>query len=214
MAKGLSAAQRRAVTGSDPATGRLSARPQVCTALVAAGLAVPHGRSGHHYLTPEGLRVRAALAEAERAGPPPGVQVPGVQAPGGGFVADDGAGAVMPGGGAGRAAEVAAAWEGLLQIRAVLLDGVRDVPAPWERERCVHAVSLALEALGCPPAHPDGYVVTPSSHPTTAHVTWTPTPAAPTALPRIARLLTPYGWQSTHHRTRDAHPYLLVTPHR
>ena len=62
MAKALTVAQRRAVTGSDPATGRLSARAEVCTALVAAGLAVPHSRGGHHsyYLNGEGLRLRAA----------------------------------------------------------------------------------------------------------------------------------------------------------
>ncbi|MYS21192.1 hypothetical protein GA0115240_12751, partial [Streptomyces sp. DvalAA-14] len=53
MAKALSAAQRGAVAESDPATGRLSARPAVCTALVALGLAAAHGRGGHHayYLT-------------------------------------------------------------------------------------------------------------------------------------------------------------------
>jgi hypothetical protein len=159
MAGALTAAQRKAVAGSDPATGRLSARADVCAALAAAGLAVPHGRSGHHsyYLSEEGLRQRAALAAAEAArarereaadsAPPPA-------APGGTFMADDGTGAVAFDRGPARAAEVAAAWEGLLGIRAVLLDGVTNVPAPWERERLVHAVSLALEAAGCPPGGP------------------------------------------------------------
>lgn len=224
MGKGLSPAQRRALTESDRATGRLSARPQVCAALTTAGLATPYGRSGHHYLTAEGLRVRAALAaEAQSvAHPGGGFGVDGGTgaAPGGGFVADDGTREVAPsGGGPGRSAEVAAAWEGLLRIRALLMDGATDLPAPWERERCVHAIALALEANGCPPAHGDspaspGYTVTPSPYPDTARITWSPESAAARALPRVARLLAPYGWQSTHHRTRASFPYLLTTPHR
>jgi hypothetical protein len=155
MGKSLSPAQRKAVTGSDPATGRLSARAEVCAALATAGLAVRHGRSGHqgYYLSPEGLRQRAALAAADEAREhPPAPEVPVVRE--GTFTADDGMGTAGPRG-VRRAAEVAAAWEGLLSIRAVLLDGVTDVPAPWERERLVHAVALALEAAGCPPAPAD-----------------------------------------------------------
>ena len=269
MAKPPSAAQRRAVTGSDPATGRLSARPDVCMALAAAGLAVPHGRGGHHayYLTTEGLRLRAELAaaargpvESERAGTggsgtggsgTTGSGTAGSGTAGSGpavgaaFTADDGTGqGPPPGGAARRAAEVASAWEGLLQIRAVLLDGVTDVPAPWERERCVHAVSLALEAAGCPPARPDspepmgpepmgdarpaadqpppapasagsaGYRVTPATEPGMARVDWSDPASAAAALTECARLLGARGWQPTEHRTRDGHPYLVVSPRR
>ncbi|WP_329130013.1 hypothetical protein OG552_05295 [Streptomyces sp. NBC_01476] len=216
MAKALPAAQRRAVSGSDPATGRLSARPEVCSALTAAGLAVPHGRGGHHayYLTAEGLRVRAELAGAAVKSAPDRAPEP---RPGGGFTADDGTGqGPPPGGGARRAAEVAAAWEGLLQIRAVLLDGATDVPAPWERERCVHAVSLALEAAGCPPAGAAtaGYRVTPAAEPGMAEINWSAAGPAPAALAKCARLLDSCGWQCTEHRTRDGHPFLVTSPHR
>ncbi|MFJ1585174.1 hypothetical protein ACIOC1_17885 [Streptomyces sp. NPDC088197] len=221
MAKALTPAQRKAVAGSDPSTGRLSARADVCAALVAAGLAVPHGRSGHpaYYLSQEGLRQRAALAaaeaarqaarEAEAAAEPPAVPV-------GTFTADDGTGTVTPGRGPARAAEVAAAWEGLLGIRAVLLDGVTDVPAPWERERLVHAVSLALEAAGCPPA-PDGYTVTPSAQDGAVEVSWRGAAAPDEAaghLGRCAALLDARGWQSTRHRDRAARPFLLTSPRR
>jgi len=232
MGKGLTTAQRKAVADSDTATGRLSARPEVCLRLVAAGLAAPHGRGGHHayYLTPQGLRLRAELAARRRSEP----TTPSPRAPGrGGFTADDGTGTLTPS--PGRAAEVAGAWEGLLQIRSVLMDGARDVPAPWERERLVHAVSLALEATGCPPARPAGadpaedpgsagYRVTAAPHPGTVRVDW-PGPADPDSptsgpgryeapLTRVADLLVPRGWQPTQHRERDGTPYLLVTPRR
>ena len=196
-------------------------------ALVAAGLAVPHGRGGHHayYLSSEGLRLRAALADPRAARPAAG-EAPAAPAPGGGFVADDGTGAAAPS--ARRAAEVAAAWEGLLQIRSVLMDGATDVPAPWERERCVHAVALALEAARCPPARPGaegsgdcagspgaaGYTVAAGPHPGTARITWSPPTEAAGTLPRIARLLAPHGWQCTEHRERDASAYLLASPRR
>lgn len=217
MAKALTAAQRRAVVGSEPATGRLSARADVCAALATAGLAVPHGRSGHHsyYLSAEGLRQRAALAAAEAAREPDAADDPPA-VPDGTFTADDGTGTVAPGGGAGRAAEVAAAWEGLLRIRAVLLDGVTDVPAPWERERLVHAVSLALEAAGCPPA-PDGYTVTTSAQDGAAEVSWrgaASTDEAARHLTECAALLDARGWQSTRHRDRATHPFLLTSPRR
>jgi hypothetical protein len=131
-----------------------------------------------------------------------------------------GAGAVepprSPAAAARRAAEVAAAWEGLLQIRAVLLDGVTDVPAPWERERRVHAVSLALEAAGCPPARPGspGYRVTAAAESGMAEVTWSVPDAAAAALTRCAALLGPRGWQCTEHRTRAGRPFLVVSPRR
>jgi len=241
MAKPPSAAQRRAVTGSDPATGRLSARPDVCMALAAAGLAVPHGRGGHHayYLTTEGLRLRAELAaaargpvESERAGTggsgtggsgTTGSGTAGSGTAGSGpavgaaFTADDGTGqGPPPGGAARRAAEVASAWEGLLQIRAVLLDGVTDVPAPWERERRVHAVSLALEAAGCPAARPDspGYQVVSATEPGMAEVSWTQAATSAPALSECARLLASRGWQPTEHRTREGRHFLVVSPRR
>ncbi|MEW2517358.1 hypothetical protein [Actinacidiphila alni] len=224
MARTLTAAQRKAVTGSDPATGRLSARADVCAALAAAGLAVRHGRSGHHgyYLSEEGLRQRAALAAAGAArqaadeASPPAASA----APGGAFTADDGTGTAAADRGPGRTAEVAAAWEGLIGIRAVLLDGVTDVPAPWERERLVHAVALALEAAGCPPGGgPDasGYAVALSGQQGAAEVSWRGAESAGAAagsLARCAVLLEARGWQCTRHRDRAGRPFLLVSPRR
>ncbi|MBY8878785.1 hypothetical protein [Actinacidiphila acidipaludis] len=236
MGKGLGAAGRRAVCGSDPATGRVQAPPAVCAALVAAGLAVPHGRGGHHsyYLTTAGRRLREELEQS------PGTSAqqpaePAAPAPASGsFTADDGSGMLPPADPGRRAAEVAAAWEGLLQIRAVLLDGRTAVPAPWERERVVHAVALALEAAGCPPGRPasagsagvPGYRVAASPHPGAAEVAWSPGPSpgpssgpSPGAagrgaelLDRCAEVLAARGWQSTRHRTRAGEAYLLTTP--
>jgi len=220
--KGLSAAQRKAVAGAEPATGRVAAREDVCAALIAAGLAVRHGRAGHRgvYLTSEGRRVReelAARAAALTEPSPDAREAPasdGREAPGAGrFRADDGSGAVEPG--RARTAEVATAWEGLLQIRSVLGDGATEVPAAWERDRPVHAVALALEAAGVPPARPGasaGYRVRPSAHSGLAEITWSDADYGPTALARVAALLVPLGWQSTEHRTRDGSPYLLVSP--
>jgi hypothetical protein len=173
-------------------------------------LAVRHGRAGHHsyYLTQEGLRVRAELgaAEAGTAADRPD-----------GFVADDGTGD-GPAGGAGRAAEVGTAWEGLLRIRELLLGGT-DVPAPWERDRPVHAVALALEAAGCPPGGrgPEGYTVAPGSDRSTPEVAWrgaADLAGAARALARCAELLDARGWQCTRHRTRDGAPFLLASPRR
>jgi hypothetical protein len=224
MSTALTAAQRRAVTGSDPATGRLAARADVCAALAARGLAVRHGRAGHHgyYLTPEGLRLRADLTAARPDVPPPGRPAPSADA----FAADDGTGEGTGDGTGGaaprgprRAAEVATAWEGLLRIRALLQDGVTDVPAPWERDRPVHAVALALEAAGCPPGRPDtpGYAVTAAGPGGEPRVDWrgpADRTAASAALARCARWLGRHGWQCTEHRDRAGAPFLLVSPRR
>jgi hypothetical protein len=201
------------VSGSDPATGRLSARADVLTALVAAGLAVPHGRGGHHsfYLTAEGRGLRAELAGAGTATPEPPPSPPVAAASS--FTADDGTGAAAPADTAARAAEVATAWEGLVQIRAVLGDAA-SVPAPWERDRVVHAVALALEAAGCPPARPGspGYRVRASAHAGLAEVGWSDPASAAAALERCSRLLPYRGWHTTVHRTASGSPYLLASP--
>ncbi len=220
MSKGLSGAQRKAVEGAEAATGRVTAREEVCARLIAAGLAVRHGRAGHRgvYLTPEGRRLReeSAARAAEKAAATEGSAGAGAaqEPPGAGpFTADDGSGAVVAG--AARAAEVAAAWEGLVQIRSVLGDGATEVPAGWERDRPVHAVALALEAAGVPPARPGvspGYRVGPSEHPGLTEVTWSQGDVAPAALARAAALLPTLGWQATEHRNRAGAPFLLVSP--
>ncbi|MBM9510324.1 hypothetical protein [Actinacidiphila acididurans] len=163
-------------------------------------------------MTSEGRRVRAELA-AKGAGKDREPAQEPVREQGGGFVADDGSGKVAPS--PRRAAEVAAAWEGLLQIRRVLMDGAADRPAPWEKDRCVHAVCLALEATGCPPARPEraGYTVTEGPEPDTARAGWTG-PDGTGPLLRMAALLADRGWQATDHRTRDGEPFLLISPRR
>lgn len=232
----LTAAQRRALLESDANTGLLGAREATCTALANQGLAVRYGRTGGHYLTPEGLRVRAELARtdlpAARPAPEPGGD-PAREPEAGvsGFAADDGRGTGDGRTGSGsasgsRAAEVAAAWSGLLEIRRVLQDGDTGRPAPWERDRYVHAVALALEAAGLPPSARDdsgratrpGYTVAPAAaQDGVAEVSW-PSPGdgpAEAALERCRALLEPHGWQCTLHRDRGGRAaFLLVSPRR
>ncbi|MFE0626139.1 hypothetical protein ACFW3D_04130 [Streptomyces sp. NPDC058864] len=227
----LTAVQRRALLESDANTGQLSAREPTCAALTRQGLAVRYGRTGGYYLTQEGRRVRTELARAElpRAeaetqrdttpGPEP------ARAPGPGFTADDGhgTGTAAP----GRAGEVASAWSGLLEIRRVLQDGDTSRPAPWERERLVHAVALALEAAGLPPSARDaagnpsvtGYAVAPAAQSGVVEVSWhSPAGSAPgTAEAGPARcqgVLETYGWQCTLHHDRRRRVFLLVSPRR
>ncbi|MFJ4987102.1 hypothetical protein ACIP9H_25260 [Streptomyces sp. NPDC088732] len=224
----LTAAQRTALLESDANTGLLGAREATCTALAKQGLAVRYGRTGGHYLTPEGLRVRAELARTElpshepETPPEPARQASGAS----GFLADDGHGPGAGGGSGSRAAEVAAAWSGLLEIRRVLQDGDTGRPAPWERDRYVHAVALALEAAGLPPSARDasgrparpGYAVAPAAaQDGVAEVSWPAPgdePAGP-ALDRCRALLEPHGWQCTLHRDRGGQAaFLLVSPRR
>jgi hypothetical protein len=49
---------------------------------------------------------------------------------------------------AGRQNQVAQAWESLLQIRRLTQAAEPELPAPWERNRPLQAVGLALEAFG------------------------------------------------------------------
>jgi hypothetical protein len=217
MADLLSAAQRRAILESDAETGRLGARVPTCEALARLGLAVRYGRVGGFYLTPEGLRVRGVLdrigpepAEARPAAPA-STPTPALAPAAAGFTADDGTGPASPAP-PGRAAEVAAAWSGLLEIRRVLQDGDTSRPAPWERERLVHSVALALEAAGHPPS--TGYSVSPAAAQSgVAEVAWRGT-GAPEALAACQQVLERYGWQCTLHRDRHGSSFLLVSPRR
>ncbi|WUD76899.1 hypothetical protein OG937_36975 [Streptomyces sp. NBC_00510] len=226
----LTAVQRRALLESDANTGQLGAREPTCAALARQGLAVRYGRTGAWYLTQEGRRVRSELARVElphpEAGATPRTEPEPRTGPAErGFAADDGhgTGAAAP----GRAAEVASAWSGLLEIRRVLQDGDTTRPAPWERERHVHAVALALEAAGRPPSARDtagrppaaGYAVAPAAQSGVAEVSWhSPAGDAPgTAEAELARcqgVLEAYGWQCTLHHDRRRRAFLLVSPRR
>ncbi|WP_431955135.1 hypothetical protein [Actinacidiphila sp. bgisy167] len=230
----LTAVQRRALLESDADTGQLKARAPTCAALVGQGLAVRYGRTGGYYLTQEGRRLRTELAgaslrsgEAKAAAPVPGPPTaePAERGDRGSFTADDGhgTGSAAP----GRAAEVASAWSGLLEIRRVLQDGDTTRPAPWERERFVHAVALALEAAGRPPCAREaagppsaaGYAVAPSAQSGVAEVSWH-SPAGDARgstkaeLARCQSVLEACGWQCTLHRDRRRRAFLLVSPRR
>ncbi|MEU4096601.1 hypothetical protein [Streptomyces sp. NPDC026673] len=231
----LTAVQRRALLESDANTGQLSAREPTCAALTRQGLAVRYGRTGGWYLTQQGRRVRAELTGGELPHPqpprsteehPPGPDtLPATPAPERGFAADDGRGTGTPA--PGRPAEVATAWSGLLEIRRVLQDGDTTRPAPWERERYVHAVALALEAAGIPPSARDaagrraagGYAVAPAAQSGVAEVSWTSPAgdapaAAETALDGCRAVLEAHGWQCTLHHDRRRRAFLLVSPRR
>ena len=111
----LTAAQRRQVLAADPVSGELKGTAAQKAALVDRGLAVARGRIGATYLNAVGLEVRAQLLQAaEAAEAPAGEGVPA------GFIPATGDGpAGELAGDASRAAEVAQAWEGLLEIRRV-----------------------------------------------------------------------------------------------
>lgn len=213
----LTAAQRRALLESDPGTGRIRAREQTCAALTGMGLAVRYGRVGDHYLTAEGRRLRERLA---RPSLPPETLPPETPAPQPppGFTADDGNRPTSDRG-PSRAAQVAAAWAGLIEIRRVLQDGDTSRPAPWEQERFTHAVSLALEAAGRPPAALDatgrrtaaGYSVTAAAQPGLAEVSWHGFPDELASCPRV---LERCGWQCTLHTDRGGRRFLLASPRR
>jgi hypothetical protein len=131
-----------------------------------------------------------------------------------------------PGTSAARAAEVRAAFDGLLQIRRLTGagPGAAGEPAAWERARPVRAVALALEAAGVPPSAVDaegrrvvtGYRVVPGDRPGCVRVEW----AGPAgsgaaheeeaALKRCAGVLERLGWEALLYRGPRRHRYLEV----
>ncbi|MCP9943558.1 hypothetical protein LUX12_00050 [Streptomyces somaliensis] len=154
---------------------------------------------------------------------------------GGAFEAATGDGPPLPDPGADpaaagrRTAEVRAAYEGLLQIRRLTATAGGDpgtAPAPWERNRPVRAVALALEAAGFPPSALDaggrrvrtGYRVGPGERPGQARVEWLGPPGggAPqeeeTALSRCARALERLGWEALLYRGPRRRRHLEVEP--
>lgn len=141
------------------------------------------------------------------------------------FEPADGDGAPMSG--AGRAAEVRTAFEGLLQIRRVTNATAADpaaVPAPWELNRMVRAVSLALEAAGFPPSAvgadgtrtATGYRVRPGERPATVYVEWLGPPGGGAAqaeeaeLTACAAALGRLGWEALLYRGPRRRRFLEV----
>ncbi|MFF8828612.1 hypothetical protein [Streptomyces sp. NPDC015131] len=130
-----------------------------------------------------------------------------------------------------RAAEVRVAFEGLLQIRR-LTGGAGSggdpeaVPAPWERNRPVRAVALALEAAGLAPSGVDaegrrvanGYRVAAGEAPGTVRVEWLGPPGGgaaqeeESALGACVRALAPLGWEALLYRGPRGRRHLEVEP--
>ncbi|MEU9036104.1 hypothetical protein AB0D45_14550 [Streptomyces sp. NPDC048352] len=124
---------------------------------------------------------------------------------------------------AGRAAEVATAYEGLVQIRRLLAGGP-GVPAPWELRLMPRAVALVLEAAGFPPSAVDGsgrrvrtgYRVAPGAD--RVEVTWTGPPGGGAARVEEERLkacaaeLERHGWECLLYRGPRGRRFLEVEP--
>ncbi|PRH76780.1 hypothetical protein C6N75_23765 [Streptomyces solincola] len=153
-------------------------------------------------------------------------------ATGGAFEAAAGDGPAPPAESAGRrAAEVRAAFDGLLQIRRLTGAGGGDPrasPAPWERNQPVRAVALALEAGGVAPSAVDaegrrvraGYLVGAGERPGTVRVTWPGPPGSGAAqeeeraLAECAALLDRLGWDALLYRGPRGRRFLEVEPVR
>ncbi|MEW2634200.1 hypothetical protein AB0903_21770 [Streptomyces sp. NPDC048389] len=131
--------------------------------------------------------------------------------------------------GPGRDAEVRTAFEGLLGIRRVTnATGGESVPASWELNRTVRAVSLALEANGFPPsavaADDDtrrtatGYRVRPGERARTVYVEWLGPPGGGAAqeeesrLKACAEVLAGLGWEGLLYRGPRKRRFLEVEP--
>ncbi|UQX04834.1 hypothetical protein [Streptomyces sp. RerS4] len=121
---------------------------------------------------------------------------------------------------AGRAAEVRAAYEGLLQIRR--LTGGVEAPSPWELRLMPRAVAIVLEAAGHPPSAVDarglrsrtGYRVVPGAD--RVEVTWTGPPGSGAAAEERERLkacaaeLERHGWECLLYRGPRGRRFLEV----
>ncbi|MEU8773693.1 hypothetical protein [Streptomyces sp. NPDC048606] len=125
--------------------------------------------------------------------------------------------------GAGRAARVRTAYEGLLQIRR--LTGGVDVPAAWELRLTPRAVALVLEAAGFAPSAVDargvrgrtGYRVVPGARGAAGvEVTWTGPPGSGAAgeererLTACAAELERHGWECLLYRGPRGRRFLEV----
>ncbi|GAA3748869.1 hypothetical protein [Streptomyces tremellae] len=128
-----------------------------------------------------------------------------------------------------RRAEVAVAYDGLLQIRRLTGSGpggAAATPAAWERSRPVRAVALVLEAAGLPPSAVDargartaaGYAVRDGKRPGTAVVEWLGPAGSGAALGeedglrRCAGVLERHGWEALLYRGPRRRRHLEVEP--
>ncbi|BFP50362.1 hypothetical protein OH733_00810 [Streptomyces griseus] len=128
-----------------------------------------------------------------------------------------------------RAASVRTAFEGLLQIRRLTGAGRPDpeaVPAPWELNRPVRAVALALESSGATPSAVDpsglrvsaGYRVSDGESAGSVRVEWAGPPGSGSAhgeeeaLTGCASTLRGLGWTVLLYRGPRRRRYLEVEP--
>ncbi|WP_098008191.1 hypothetical protein [Streptomyces sp. sk226] len=124
-----------------------------------------------------------------------------------------------------RAASVRTAFEGLLQIRRLTGGGAAG-PAPWERNRPVRAVALALEHSGSAPSAVDaagrrvsaGYRVSGGESAGSVRVEWVGPPGSGAvhdeeeALSGCATFLRELGWTVLLYRGPRRRRYLEVEP--
>ncbi|MEU6362148.1 hypothetical protein [Streptomyces albidoflavus] len=156
-----------------------------------------------------------------------------------GFVTDSGMWDLLLGTPDGRRQEVRLAWEAVLGQRRSLLEGRDLVPALWEAQQPVRAVSLAMEAAGEQPAGRGeygrwtraGYRVDAGSSEDVARVSYMPRytwqQVGHPERREPSRLATDYrqmlrqykssllerGWSAEfRHPTLSSRPYLLVRP--
>ncbi|MFF8694453.1 hypothetical protein ACF08W_19845 [Streptomyces sp. NPDC015144] len=128
-----------------------------------------------------------------------------------------------------RAASVRTAFEGMLQIRRLTNvghDAPESVPAPWEANRPVRAVALALEAAGLPASATDatglrtatGYRLRPGEAVGGVRVEWLGPPGSGAArteedgLGRCATALRESGWTVLLYRGARRRRFLEVEP--
>ncbi|MFI5756691.1 hypothetical protein [Streptomyces sp. NPDC051569] len=149
----------------------------------------------------------------------------------GGFEPATGDGPVPVAAPGARAAEVRAAFEGLLQIRRLTNPGPGDpaaVPAEWERRRPVRAVALALEASGTAASSVDaagtglrvatGFRVRPGERAGTVRVEWLGPHGGGAAreeegaLTACAAVLERLGWEALLYRGPGRRRFLEVEP--
>lgn len=128
-----------------------------------------------------------------------------------------------------RAASVRTAFEGLLQIRRLTGAGLPDpvaAPAPWELNRPVRAIALALERSGATPSSVDpsghrvsaGYRVSDGESADSVRVEWIGPPGSGAAhdeaeaLAVCASALRELGWTVLLYRGPRRRRYLEVEP--
>ncbi|MFC4493477.1 hypothetical protein ACFPA8_04930 [Streptomyces ovatisporus] len=202
---------RQALLQADPALGRLHAPEETCAGLRRLGYAARHGRTGGTHLTLAGWDVRAELSGTPRTDTTAFTPATGHEA------LDDGQ---------VHARTAERAWASLLEIRRVTAEDM-GLPAEWERQRPLHAVSLALQASGLPPAAigsarrclRSGYQVSRGpAAPRSVRVDWRQRPGSDDPSPReglatCQDVLAARGWSSDQYLDARHRPYLVAGPH-